>query len=144
MAREEISHTGKILEITPDFTSVEIISSSACAACHASSLCGLSENVTKVVQVPTDPYTDYSVGEEVQVALKATMGHKAVALAYVLPLVVLVATIFIASSSGVGELLSALIAFAALGLYYLLLYAVRDKLRDEYVFVIRKLNNQPQ
>jgi len=142
MAKEEISHKGKVLEVGPEFTSVQIVSESACASCHASSLCGLSENVTKVVQVPSDPYTEYSVGEEVEVSLKASMGHKAVLLAYVLPLLILVGVLLGAGALGAGELVSALCAFASVGVYYAVLYALREKLRNEYIFVIRKMNNQ--
>ena len=52
---EEISHKGKIVEITPQLTSVSIISSSACAGCHAAGLCGMGEQQDKIIQVPTDP-----------------------------------------------------------------------------------------
>ena len=55
--KNEIIHDGKIIEITPDFTSVEIVSSSACSSCHAKGLCGMSEEQEKVIMVPTDPYS---------------------------------------------------------------------------------------
>ena len=68
--KNEIMHSGKILEINPDFTTVQIIVSSACAACHAKSMCGMSEDEEKVIMVPTDPYADHQVGDEVQVMTK--------------------------------------------------------------------------
>ena len=46
--KNEIVHAGKILEITPDFTTVQIIVSSACSSCHAKGLCGMSEEEEKV------------------------------------------------------------------------------------------------
>ena len=39
---EKVSHRGRVVQVTPEFTTVEIISSSACSACHASGLCGAS------------------------------------------------------------------------------------------------------
>ena len=66
----EIRHTGKILEITPDFTTVQIVVSSACSACHARAMCGMSEDEEKVIMVPTDPYSGHDVGDEVQVLTK--------------------------------------------------------------------------
>ncbi len=78
MKKNEIAHTGTIIEITPDFTSVEIISSSACSACHAKGLCGMSEEQEKVIMLPTDPYSEYAVGDQVQIYTKMTMGLKAV------------------------------------------------------------------
>ena len=53
--KNEITHRGKIIEITPDFTTVQIIVSSACSSCHAKGLCGMSEDEEKVIMVPTDP-----------------------------------------------------------------------------------------
>ena len=53
--KDSISHDGIIVEITPDFTTVEILSSSACASCHAKGLCGMSEEEKKLIMVPTDP-----------------------------------------------------------------------------------------
>ena len=138
MAREEISHIGKIVEMNPQFTTVEIVSEAACASCHAAGLCGLSEYKTKAVQVPTSTTVFYEPGEEVEVVLKASMGHKAVWLAYVLPLVILLAGILVSLKLGAGELVSALVALAAVGLYYLGIYLLRDKLQDEYIFTIRK------
>lgn len=135
----DITHSGKIVEITPEYTTVEIVSQSACASCHASALCGLSEFKKKEVSVPSSPYTIYELGEEVEVVLKATMGHKAVWLAYVLPLVALLATLLILLEvAAVGELLSALGAIAVVGLYYFVIWLLRDKLKNEYVFDIRK------
>ena len=60
--KNEIVHAGRILEITPDFTTVQIIVSSACSSCHAKGLCGMSEEEEKVIMLPTDPYATYNVG----------------------------------------------------------------------------------
>ena len=90
MARKnEIAHTGRIIEIDKDFTTVEITVSSACSSCHAKGLCGMSEDEDKVIMVPTDPYTLREVGDEVMVKTKMTMGLKAVWISYVVPLVIL-------------------------------------------------------
>lgn len=132
----DISHKGKIVEITPELTTVEIISADACSSCHAASLCGLSGFKKKLVQLPSDGWSDRKVGDEVDVVLKATMGLKAVWLAYVLPLIVLVAVLLIALESGAGEPLAALCAAVALALYFLCLYLLRNRLRNTYVFKI--------
>ena len=42
--KEEISHPGKVLEITPAQILVQIEARSACASCHASVMCGMSES----------------------------------------------------------------------------------------------------
>lgn len=141
MAKEEISHSGRIVEIDPQYTSVEIISESACSSCHAAALCGISEYTKKAIQVPTRGWDDYKVGDEVEVLLQASMGHKAVWLAYVLPLLVLVAALLLSLEAGASELLAGAVSVLAAALYYIILWLMRDRLRSEYVFTIRKNQN---
>lgn len=138
MAKQnEIVHSGKVIEMTPDFTSVEITVSSACASCHAKSLCGMSEEQDKVIMLPTDPYATYKVGDEVQVCTKMSMGFKAAWISYVIPLAVLMGLILILTSVGVNELIAAGAAVGGVGLYYFVIWLLRDKLNNEFVFYIK-------
>jgi sigma-E factor negative regulatory protein RseC len=130
-------HTGKVVSMTPATTTVEIVSHAACSECHAAGVCGMSEFAEKAIEVPADPYATYGVGDEVQVVLKASMGMKAVWLAYFLPLVVLLAVALGLIALGVGEVAAGLAGLGAVALYYLALWLFRDKLRNEYVFTIQ-------
>ena len=135
--KADVSHKGRVVRMTPQVTTVAIEQHSACAQCHAAGLCGLSDVVEKAVEVPTDPYAGYGVGDEVEVLLKASMGMKAVWLAYFLPLVVLLAVILGLICLGVGEVAAGLSGIAAVGVYYFLLWLFRDRLRNEYIFTIK-------
>ena len=135
--REQVTHTGKVVSMTPKTTTVQIVSHSACSECHAAGLCGLSEFTEKAVEVPTSPSATYGVGDEVQVVLKASMGFKAVWIAYFLPLVVLLAITLGLIAAGVPEVLSGLAGIGAVALYYLIVWIRRDRLRNEYVFTIQ-------
>ena len=117
---------------------VEIVSESACGACHAKGLCGVGEQKVKQVVVPAPVSEFYELGEEVRVELKASMGHKAVWIAYAIPLVVLLSVILILLRAGVPEWAAGLAGIAALALYYFCIWLLRDSLRDQYVFTIRK------
>ncbi|MCQ2181549.1 MAG: SoxR reducing system RseC family protein [Bacteroidales bacterium] len=134
----EISHKGKIVGITPEYTTVEIVSSSACSACHAKGLCGVSESETKAVQLPTVGWDNFNVGDEVELVLSSSLGHRAVWLSYVIPLGVLLAIMLPLLAFGVRDIVAALAALGGTALYYGVLWAVRDKLQKEYVFNIRK------
>lgn len=134
---EVISHEGRILEITPQFTSVEIISASACSSCHAAGLCGVSDAVTKVIQIPTT-LGNWKEGQTVDVCLKRSMGFKAVWLAYVIPLLVLLAVLLGLVALGVKEWIAGVSAVAAALAYYLVLGLFKDKLSDEYSFYIKE------
>lgn len=121
-------------------TTVEIVSESACASCHAKGLCGMSESSRKSVQVPTSGWDSYQVGDEVKVVLKASMGHKAVWVAYVAPLVVLMAVLLGMIAAGAGELTAGLCGIAAVGVYYFCIWLLRDRLKDGYVFTLESIN----
>ena len=137
MARNEISHRGIITAMTPEVTTVEIISVSACAECHAKGVCGMSESKMKEISVPTDPYSDRKVGDEVDVVLKKSMGLKAVWISYVIPLFILMILILSLSSVTVHEVYAGLGAIGGVALYYLLIYIFRDRLAKDFVFYIK-------
>lgn len=136
--KNEIAHTGKILEITPDFTTVQIVVSSACSACHAKGLCGMSEDEEKVIMVPTDPYSELKEGDEVQVKTKMTMGLKAVWISYVIPLAILMILILSLSPVFENEYLCGLAAVAGVAIYYFGIWLFRDRLSNEFVFYIKE------
>ena len=135
--KNEIAHSGRIVEITSDFTTVEIIASSACSSCHAKQLCGMSEDQEKLIMVPTDGFAERKVGDEVQVLTKMTMGLKAVWISYVIPLVILMILILSLSKAFDNELLCGLLAVAGVGLYYFGIWLFRDRLSNEFVFYIK-------
>lgn len=134
----EITHKGRVVEVTPTLTTVEIVSESACSACHAKSLCGLGDSVKKEIQVPTRGWDTYAPGDEVTVVLKASMGHKAVWVAYMIPLVILLSVLLVLSLCGVAELTAGLCAIGAVAAYYILIRIFRSRLRNEYTFNIRR------
>ncbi len=137
MAKNEVSHKGIITEITPELTTVEILSTSACAECHAKGMCGMSEQKIKRISVPTDPYSDRKPGDEVEVVLKKSMGLKAVWISYVIPLFILMILILSLSSVTVHEVYTGLGAIAGVAVYYLVIYLFRDKLAGDFVFYIK-------
>ena len=137
-AKNEISHTGMIVGITPEYTTVEIIAQSACAACHARGMCGVADESQKIIMVPTDPYAGYKVGDEVFVMLKRSMGMKAVWISYVIPLLILMILILSLSSVTVHEVYAGLAAIGGVALYYLVIYLFRDKLAKDFVFYIKE------
>ena len=136
--KDSIAHDGIIVEITPDFTTVEILSSSACASCHAKGLCGMSEEEKKLIMVPTDPYTVYSEGQQVKVMTKKSMGLKAVWISYVIPLVILLILILSLASVIGNEAYVGLAAIAGVALYYFVIWLLRNKLESEFVFYIEE------
>lgn len=138
MATGEVSHKGMIVSVGKGKVSVQIVSESACSACHAAGLCGAAESKKKIVDVPVYGDRSYSIGQEVEVCLARKMGLKAVLLSYVIPLVILLILVLSLSYIGFGELASGLVSIGGIVVYYLILYLCRKHLAEEYVFYIRK------
>lgn len=137
MRQEEISHRGRIVSIEKGMVKVEIVSESACAACHASGLCGMGESRKKIVEVRTPSPGRFELGQDVEVCLARRMGHKAVLLSYVIPLAVLLILILSLQNIGMGELAVGGASLAGVALYYLVLYFLKDSLSKDYEFYIK-------
>lgn len=133
-----ISHSGIVKAVGPGRTVVEIISTSACASCHAKGLCTASEAASKEIEVVTGPGESYTVGEEVDVLLAESLGLKAVLISYVVPLFILLILVVSLSYARVHEVLAGLAGLGAAAVYYLALYFNRDSISREYSFRIRK------
>lgn len=149
MARERIEHEGKVVSVDKDYIAVEILNKSACAACHAKGVCGASDQAVKVVEIAQDILTlteDYQVGETVNLVMASSMGTQAVWLAYVVPLIVLMASIGVFSLCGAGELLMGLGSLGIVAVYYLFVYLFRNKISKIFTFSIEKqtLEKQPE
>ena len=138
---QRIEHEGRIVGMDAQTISVEIVNKSACAACHAKGVCGASEEQVRTIVIPqtlTTATAGYQVGDSVKLVLSATLGMKAVILAYGLPLLVLVAAIFVFSALGLQQLHVGLFSLAAVAVYYIIFAIFRDKLDKEFVFHIEQ------
>ncbi len=137
---ETIDHEGVIVDINTDFITVEILNKSACGACAAKGACSLGEAETKLVEVANTGYSQFEPGERVNVLLKKSLGHKALYISYLIPLLILVAILLSLSAAGAGDLFTGLAILGGLAIYYSIVYLLREKFRKEYVFTIEKLN----
>lgn len=134
-----IEHEGRIVEMDAQSISVEIVNKSACASCHAKGVCGASDEQVRTIVIPQTLATataGYSVGDNVKLVLSATLGMKAVILAYGLPLAVLLASILGFSAVGLEQLYVGLFSLALVALYYIIFAIFKDKLDKEFVFSI--------
>lgn len=138
---KDVSHKGKVVAVSSTGVRVEIISQSACSSCHAAGLCSMSEAVKKEIDVPAQPGEEYHVGDDVKVILGSDMGMKAVVLAYVIPLALLLVVCISLTYTGMGELYAGLAGLGAVAVYYFVLYLMRKRVSGKYVFKIEKENN---
>lgn len=136
MSEETVSHEGVITKIDGDTLEIKIIAQSACAACHAKSACTMSDQAEKVLTVPKPEDQEFQLFQKVKVVMAVGQGNKAAVLAYLVPIILLLAALFICLGIGLSEGLAALIGIAVLIPYYLLLYTQRDKLKKKFEYRI--------
>ena len=137
---EVIKHDGVVDSIEGDCIHVRIVQASACAACGAKSLCSAAESKEKIVDVYGADTNAYQVGQQVRVEGAATMGMKAVRIAFLFPLIMLVATIaLVMGLTNSNEALAALAALIALTLYFLVLFACKKRLMSNFSFAIKPI-----
>ena len=132
MSEETVSHEGIVTQINEDEIQVKIIQDSACAACHAKSACTVVDQAEKYLTVPRPEGREIHLFQKVNVVMKVGQGNKAAVLAYLIPIVVLLAVLFLCLGLGLSEGLSALLGIAALIPYYTILYFQRDKLKKRF------------
>lgn len=139
---EKISHIGIVEDIKGQAVQVRIQQASACDLCHAKSICSSADTKEKIVEVRAAE-ASVAVGDKVMVEGAASMGMKAVFLAYVLPLVLLILVMVLCLTliAPGNEVLAALVSLGILLPYAFLLYLLKDKLSKKFRFEIRSLMN---
>ncbi len=134
-----IEHSGIVERVEQDEVVVKILSKSACGSCAARQACGMSESQEKIVSVRTENAQDYAVGDEVKVGVYRNAASRAVLIAYVGGLVVLVGILALCSMiEGVSDGMSALSAIAGVALYYVAIWLLRKKIDKTIHFTITK------
>ena len=140
MIKDYIQHQGIVDSIEKHKVFVKILQKTACSDCHAKSACLSSDSKEKVIEVDDDS-EQFSPDEEVIVTVQSSMGFLAVALSFVIPLILVVITIFICIKITGDEAFSGLSGLFILVPYYFILYVLREKLKKRFVFTISKIHS---
>ncbi|GAB6395173.1 MAG: SoxR reducing system RseC family protein [Bacteroidales bacterium] len=132
-----IEHCGIIERVEGDKVFVRIMQQSACSGCHAQSMCMAANKKDRLVEV-ADHSGLFTANETVMLCGQSGMGLRAVVLAFLIPLAIVVTAIVVFSlfwkESG-----SALAGLLLLVPYYAVLYFLRNNLKKQFTFTIKKL-----
>ena len=132
----KISHEGVITKIDEGNIEIKILSKSACASCNIKGACNMSEMQEKIITIPAPKDKNLSIGQEVKISMGLGQANRAVIFAYVIPLIILVAMIFILSTLKIEEGLNALISIGTLIPYYMILFLFRNRLKRKFEYEI--------
>lgn len=145
---DQIKHDGIVDSILDGkHLRVKIVQSSACASCKIASHCTSSESKEKIIDITTRDTSTYAVGEEVIVMTSNKVGATAVTLAFVIPTILVLATVLgiinllpkeVLGQENAREALAAVAGIIILIPYYIGLYCFRKKLQRTVTFSVQK------
>ena len=141
MTNNTIKHLGIVENIQGSHLSVRIVQTSACAACSVKGHCSSAESKDKIIDIIDTAAASYQVGENVMVVGETSMGMQAVALAFIIPFVLLIFTLFLFMALIENELYAALLSLAVLVPYYYILWLNKTRLKQKFSFTIKPINN---
>ena len=133
-----MEHPGIVTAVKTGFVTVQIESTSACAACAAHSKCGFAESKTKSLDIPIDEnFNDnFKVGDRVTVTIDHTRGLLATWWAYVVPAVLLMGAVVGFTLAELPEPIVILLSLAVLAVYILILFLLRKKLDSQFTLTV--------
>ncbi|MFZ4582029.1 MAG: SoxR reducing system RseC family protein [Paludibacter sp.] len=135
---QRIEHTGIITHIEGSKIQVQIVQLSACSSCHAKGACSASDMDEKLIDVESNDFT-FKIGDQVQLSGESSMGLFAVLLAFVIPFLLILLSLFILSSFTSNEALSGTIALAVLVPYFIILSLFNNKLKNKLKFTVERM-----
>ena len=141
MTNNTIKHLGIVESIQGSHLSVRIVQTSACAACSAKGHCSSADSKDKIIDIIDTAASSYQVGERVMVVGEMSMGMMAVVLAFIIPFVLLIFSLFLFMSLIGNELYAALLSLTVLVPYYFILWLNKTRLKQKFSFTIKPINN---
>jgi sigma-E factor negative regulatory protein RseC len=130
---------GKVVGVEGGHFKVKITTPSACATCHAKSLCSsLSPQDQKEREILVTSRQPLEIGDTVSIEMEERLGWIALFYSFILPFLVMILVLFGLFAFGLSQTTSALIAIVSLAPYYLVLYKFRSKLEKDFVFLAVK------
>ena len=135
-----IKHQGIVENINGSHLQVRIIQTSACASCSIKGHCSSADTKEKLIDVTDDNVSSYQTGDRVWVIGELSMGVMAVLLAFILPFLVLIFSLFIFMAIWNDELGSALCSLALLIPYYNILWLNKSRMGKKFSFSVRPMN----
>lgn len=137
---KKIEHEGIVDQISDKAIRVKIMSMSACASCHAKGACTVADMEEKEVEVPLAG--NYKVGQRVMVTGSTAQGLQAAWWAYVLPILLLLLTLFVSFSLTGNEALAGLLALVVLVPYFGLIKLSEKFMKKTFQFTINSINEE--
>jgi positive regulator of sigma E activity len=136
---KEVTHIGIVKQVEKGGIRVSIVVQSGCASCEIKGTCNMSEQKEKELDIDCNP-SEYHTGQRVEVHLKESQGFHALFIGYILPFLILIATMFILSTFTSNEGIIGLSAIGSLAAYYTTLMLFRNNIKKKFTYEVYPLN----
>lgn len=133
---EQIEHPAEIIKIDNKHIWAKVEVKSACGNCAVKGACGIGDCTDKIIEINVDNPQDYSIGSKIIVTLDQNYGFYALFLGYILPLILVLAVLFVSLFLGSDEIESGIYSIIILIPYYFGLSLSRKYLRKKFLFKI--------
>ena len=134
---ERIEHSGFVTRVDGKNIQVQIIQMSACSSCHAKGVCSAADMDEKFVDVESTDDT-LRIGDQVNIVGETSTGLLAVLLAFVIPFMLILTSLFFLRNIVPNEAVSGTVSLALLIPYYIILSLFNKKLKRKLQFRIEK------
>ena len=138
MIKKQVEHEGFIASICGNTLTVRIEAPSACGGCAAHGYCMPFANKDRDIRVEAFS-GDFVSGERVKVVMLQSSGMWALCMGYVIPFVVVLATLVVVYHISGSELVSGLTSLLVLIPYYLILKMFNPKISKSFGFTVKKI-----
>ncbi len=139
MREDCIEQKGIVIKKQEDKITVKIEQKSTCASCHARGACTSLDKKDKEIDIKTKDVENYNIGDELVITISTKLGLKAVFIAFIIPLLLLVIALFLSIKIfSLAQSLSAFISLIVVALYYFLLYKQNLFLSKQFNFSIKE------
>ena len=138
--KSKLCNDAIVKEIRGSKILVEMTVHSACSGCHAKSVCLPSQSKNEILEVENINQEIFDIGEIVTIYISERNGGKAMLIAYLLPAILLISTLFITNHLTGNELLSIGASIGIIVIYYLALARINKKgfIDKKFLLHVRK------
>ncbi|MBR1769705.1 MAG: SoxR reducing system RseC family protein [Bacteroidales bacterium] len=135
------SSLARVLSIEGNKIGVLVEQNESCAACAAASLCEKTSKAGKTLDVFQSDAKDFSVGEQVLLNVPQSKIYKALALAFVYPLLLIILVCVLSSYVfSLSDTAIVICSVLLVALYYLILYLNRTKPMFNFSLYLSKIH----
>lgn len=132
-----IRQSATVIRVDTTEIEVEVCRPEACAACKAKSVCSEGGGQGKRMTLANDGQ-GYQLGEQITLVMRRSAGLKAVVIAYLVPVILVVAALLVFQTVQIKETVAAISTLVLLGLYFLVIRLLRGRLNRELTIEIEK------